>query len=58
MQLLDVETASARLAMHPETLRKMIRAGEFPALKLGRFWKVEESEVENYVERLKATQNK
>ena len=58
MQLLDVKTAAARLALHPETVRDYLRDGILRGVKTGRFWKVEESEVENYVERLKATQNK
>jgi excisionase family DNA binding protein len=57
MQLLDVETAAARLSLHPETVRRLIRAGELYALKTGRVWKVEETEIAAYVDRLKAATN-
>jgi excisionase family DNA binding protein len=57
MQLLDVETAAARLSLHPETVRRLIRAGDIRALKTGRLWKVEETEIGAYVARLKAAQD-
>lgn len=56
MQLLDVKTAAARLSLHPETVRDYLRDGVLRGVKTGRFWKVEETEVAAYVERLKATQ--
>ena len=55
MQLLDVKTAAARLAVHPETLREYLRVGTLRGLKMGSTWKVEESEIAAYIERLKAT---
>ena len=54
MQLLSVNDAAARLSMHPETLRDYLRAGTIRGVKTGRFWKVEETELTDYVARLKA----
>lgn len=53
MRLLTTEEAAARLAVHPETLREYLRLGTLRGLKMGRTWKVEESEIAAYVERLK-----
>jgi len=35
---LDVHQAAAEAKCHPDTLRKMAKAGEVPATKIGRAW--------------------
>src|SRR5581483_1214208 len=35
---LDVHQAAAEAKCHPDTLRKMAKAGEVPACKIGRAW--------------------
>lgn len=39
--LLTVEEAAAELRVHPATVRRMIRRGEIPAVKVGRLWRVD-----------------
>jgi len=56
MQLLDVKTAAARLSLHPETVRDLLRANELRGIKFNRSWKIEEEELAAYVERMKAAQ--
>jgi excisionase family DNA binding protein len=58
MQLLSVNEAAARLSMHPETVRDYLRDGSLRGIKTGRLWKIEESEIAAYVDRLKAAQTK
>ncbi len=54
MQLLDVKTAAARLSLHPETVRDLLRANELRGIKFNLSWKIEEEELAAYVERMKA----
>lgn len=54
MQLLDVKTTAARLSLHPETVRDLLRAKALRGIKTGRVWKVEEEEIARYVEQLRA----
>jgi len=54
MQLLDVKTTAARLCLHPETVRELLREGELRGIKFKRAWKIEEEELAAYVERMKA----
>jgi excisionase family DNA binding protein len=56
MQLLDVKTAASRLAVHPETMRDYLRSGVVKGIKMGATWKIEETEIAAYIERLKAAQ--
>ena len=43
---LTVAEVARRLSLHPNSIRKMIRRGAIPAAKMGRTWRVRESEVE------------
>jgi excisionase family DNA binding protein len=56
VQLLDVKTAAARLSLHPETVRDLLRANELRGIKFNRSWKIEEEELAAYVQRMKAAQ--
>ena len=42
-QMLTVEGAAAALALHPETVRRMIKRGDLAAVKVGRHWRVPQS---------------
>lgn len=49
--LLTVEQAAYLLGgMHPKTLMRMARAGEVPAVKLGRYWYFRASSLNTWVE--------
>jgi excisionase family DNA binding protein len=49
--LFSINTAAARLACHPETLRRIIRRGELAATKIGRDWRVSERGLQEYLDR-------
>jgi excisionase family DNA binding protein len=57
VQLLDVKTTAARLSLHPETVRDLLRSRAIVGVKTGRVWKVEEEEIAAYVQRLRAQTN-
>ena len=49
--LLHVEEAAKLLGgMHPKTLMRFARAGEVPAVKLGRFWFFRASSLNRWIE--------
>jgi excisionase family DNA binding protein len=43
---LSVTEVARRLSLHPNTVRKMVRRGLFRATKVGKVWRIRESEVE------------
>jgi excisionase family DNA binding protein len=45
----SINTAAARLDCHPETLRRIIRRGELTALKVGKSWRVSETDLLAYL---------
>jgi excisionase family DNA binding protein len=45
----SITTAAARLECHPETLRRIIRRGELTALKVGKSWRVSETDLLAYL---------
>jgi excisionase family DNA binding protein len=45
----SITTAAARLDCHPETLRRIIRRGELTALKVGKSWRIRESDLVAYL---------
>jgi excisionase family DNA binding protein len=47
--LLSINTAAAQLDCHPETLRRIIRRGELTAVKVGRDWRVRETDLDNFL---------
>jgi excisionase family DNA binding protein len=47
--LFSINTAAARLDCHPETLRRIIRRGELTATKIGKHWRVSESDLTAFV---------
>lgn len=44
----DVDEVSERLGIHPESVRRLIRAGKIPAIKFGNKWLVEKGTLEQY----------
>lgn len=38
---ITVDEAARRLGMHPESVRRMCRAGRVPAAKFGRVWRID-----------------
>lgn len=50
--LLSIPEVARRFDVHESTVRRMLYRGELPgAFKIGRIWKVPETELEAYVER-------
>ncbi len=45
---MDVEAAGARLHIHPESVKRLIRQGKLPALKVGNKWFVERDFLEQF----------
>ena len=43
MTFLTVDEAADQLRVHPATIRRMIRRGEMPAVRVGRLWRVDAS---------------
>ncbi len=43
IQMLGVEDAARVLAVHPQTIRRMIKRGELAAVKVASHWKVPEA---------------
>jgi excisionase family DNA binding protein len=48
--LLNPEQASQLLLIHPKTLVRMARAGEVPALRMGKHWRFRASLLNIFVE--------
>lgn len=46
LQMLTLPETAERLALHPETVRRMIGRGELAAVKVGRHWRVPQSALE------------
>ena len=44
--LLTVDEAAAELRVHPATIRRMIRRGELAAVKVGKLWRVDPTELQ------------
>ncbi len=49
--LFSINTAAARLDCHPETLRRIIRRGELAAVKVGRTWRVRETDLDAFLDK-------
>jgi len=48
-QLLSPEEVAKRLAISPKTVRDYLRAGRIKGMKLGRLWRVRESDLQQYL---------
>jgi len=49
-KLLTTEQVSQILQVHPLTVLKYIKAGKLQGIKLGRVWRIRETEVEKFLE--------
>lgn len=47
--LLSVEDAAEKLGLHPETLRRWLRAKRIGGVRVGRKWKLRESDIQRFV---------
>ncbi len=48
--LLASKEAAALLKVHPKVLERWAKAGEIPALKVGKFWRYRASDLEAWVD--------
>lgn len=44
------EQVAERLGLHPNTIRLWLRQGAMPGVRIGRLWRVRESDLEAYAE--------
>jgi excisionase family DNA binding protein len=51
MELLTVRETAALLKTSQQQVRKMIRAGLLPAVKIGREWRVSSNYLQDFLER-------
>ncbi len=49
-KLLTTEQVAGILQVHPFTVLKYIKTGKIKAIKLGRVWRIRESDVEGFLE--------
>ena len=49
-RLLTTEQVSQILQVHPFTVLKYIKSGKLKGIKLGRVWRIRESDVERFLE--------
>jgi len=49
-KLLTTEQVAELLQVHPFTVLKYIKSGKIKAIKLGRVWRMRESDVERFLE--------
>jgi excisionase family DNA binding protein len=47
--LYTVRTAAEKMQLHPESVRRIIRSGELRAVKMGKSWRLRESDLTNYI---------
>jgi len=47
--VLSLKQAAEALKLHPDTLKKMARRGEVPAMKVGKYWRFRLSELDCWI---------
>jgi excisionase family DNA binding protein len=52
--LLNVKEAQARLGISESTLFRLLKSKELKGFKVGRIWKFEESDLEDFIKRQRA----
>lgn len=55
-RLLTVEEMAERLRLRPYTIRKKVRAGDLPAIMLGRIIRFDPEQVERWLQKLSRRQ--
>lgn len=53
MALLTIEEAAEYLRMSPWVVRQWLREGKLPGFKLGREWRIDEKDLEAFIEAAK-----
>ena len=48
-KMLTPSEIAEKLNIHPNTVRDYLKAGILPAVKLGRVWRVEEEDLEEFI---------
>jgi excisionase family DNA binding protein len=49
--MLTVDEAAAELKMHPVTIRKLLRGGDLPGVKVGpRQWRIRKADLTSYID--------
>lgn len=51
--VLTVEEVSRRLRVSEATVYNLIRGGELPAFRVGRSWRIDEGDLDEYIRRQK-----
>lgn len=49
-KLLTVKEVAEMLGMHEVTIRDKCREGEIPAIKMGKYWRVKEDDLNKWLE--------
>ena len=50
VSIMTIDDVSAYLQLHPLTVRRLARAGEIPAMKIGRQWRVQRELLDRWLE--------
>lgn len=53
MALLTVEEVASNLKISPKIIRKWLRDGMLSGIKLGRVWRIDEKDLEEFIQRSK-----
>jgi len=48
-QVYTVEEAAKALKVNPETVKRMLRTGKLGAIKIGRLWRIRESDLQTFL---------
>jgi excisionase family DNA binding protein len=54
-QVLSIKDAATILDVHPDTIRRAIKAGKLKAAKIGRDYKIAKSELDRYFQAMGGT---
>lgn len=49
-ELLTVEEVAQKLKMHPDHIKRLLRAGKIPGYKIEGSWRVKQSQLEKWIE--------
>ena len=49
-KLLSVEDVAGKVSVHPETIRRLIRAGELPASMVGSSYRIAPADLDAYLQ--------
>lgn len=51
VKMMSLEEVAERLGVHRTTVYRLVMAGELPAAKIGRQWRIEPDDLERYLRR-------